>query len=125
MESFHAFLEIIGLAQAAIAIPFELDRNREGCIFGIVEQLFGRTLRNGSEGTKLVYQGSPYAFSPDAQIPYLDAAIAQHLLPGQTKRGPPLEGRTGRQVVRVTGDQADLLRGKVVPGEELNQDIAE
>lgn len=51
---------------------------------GLSHDAFYLTMRQGAQaaarslGAKFVYQGSPYAFSPDAQIPYLDAAIAQH-----------------------------------------------
>jgi ribose transport system substrate-binding protein len=51
---------------------------------GISGNAFYRTMQQGAQqtakrlGIKLVYEGSPYSFSPSAQIPYLDAAIAQH-----------------------------------------------
>jgi ribose transport system substrate-binding protein len=51
---------------------------------GLSNNAFYRTMQGGAQqaakslGIKLIYQGSPYAFSPSAQIPYLDAAIAQH-----------------------------------------------
>lgn len=51
---------------------------------GLSSDAFYITMRQGAQsaaaqlGIKLIYQGSPYAFNPAAQIPYLDAAIAQH-----------------------------------------------
>jgi ribose transport system substrate-binding protein len=51
---------------------------------GLSGGAFYQTMELGARGAarhlgiRLLYQGSPYAFSPSAQIPYLDAAIAQH-----------------------------------------------
>lgn len=50
---------------------------------GLSGDAFYQTMELGARqaatrlGIRLVYQGSPYAFSPAAQIPYLNAAIAQ------------------------------------------------
>ncbi len=49
---------------------------------GLSGDAFYQTMELGAQqearrlGIRLVYQGSPYAFSPSAQAPYLDAAIA-------------------------------------------------
>lgn len=51
---------------------------------GLSDDSFYQTMELGARraarqlGIRLIYRGSPYAFSPSAQIPYLDAAIAQH-----------------------------------------------
>jgi ribose transport system substrate-binding protein len=51
---------------------------------GLSNDAFYTTMQQGARaaakrlGVRLVYQGSPYAFTPAAQIPYLDAAIAHH-----------------------------------------------
>lgn len=51
---------------------------------GLSDDAFSVTIGQGAQaaaarlGIRLVYQGSPYAFSPAAQIPYLNAAIVQH-----------------------------------------------
>ncbi len=50
---------------------------------GLSNDAFFVTMQQGAQaaarrlGITLIYRGSPYAFSPAAQIPYLDAAIAQ------------------------------------------------
>src|SRR5690348_1963922 len=46
VEGLDAFLEIVGLAQPAVAMPFELDRNRQRRIFSIVEELLRGALRD-------------------------------------------------------------------------------
>jgi ribose transport system substrate-binding protein len=51
---------------------------------GIASDAFYITMHKGAEaaakklGVKLVFQGSPTAFSPPTQIPYLNGAIARH-----------------------------------------------
>src|SRR5579863_4954106 len=56
VEGFDALAEIVGLPQAAIAMPLELDGDGEGRVFGIVQQLLGRALRQRREGAQLVDQ---------------------------------------------------------------------
>ena len=45
MKSFHAFAEIIGLPQTAVAVPFQFDRGREGGILGIIQEFLCGALR--------------------------------------------------------------------------------
>ena len=56
VESLDAFLEIVRLAQAAVAMALEFDRDRQRRILGIVEQLLRGALRQRREGAKLVHQ---------------------------------------------------------------------
>src|SRR5689334_11940593 len=39
VEGLDAFLEIVRLPQPAVAMPFELDRNRQRRVLGVVEEL--------------------------------------------------------------------------------------
>jgi ribose transport system substrate-binding protein len=51
---------------------------------GISTDAFYTTMHNGAQaeatklGVKLIFQGSPTAFSPNTQIPFLNGAIARH-----------------------------------------------
>src|SRR3954470_5696273 len=50
MECLDAFAEVVRLAQAAVAMAFQLDRDRERGVFGVVEQLLGGALRDRGKG---------------------------------------------------------------------------
>ena len=45
VERFDAFLEVVGLPQAAVTVSFQFNCGRKHSIFGIVEETFGRALR--------------------------------------------------------------------------------
>lgn len=80
-----AFL-LMGTAVSAHRLP-NVSRRAQYVFYlipGLSNDAFYVTMQQGAQtaakrlGIKLVYQGSPYAFSPAAQIPYLDLAIARH-----------------------------------------------
>ena len=56
MESFHAFAKIVRLPQPAVAMPFELDRDRERRVLGIVEKLLRGALCERRERKQFVDQ---------------------------------------------------------------------
>lgn len=47
VERLDAFLEVVRLAETAVAVAFEFDGDGEGGILGIVEQLLRRSLGQG------------------------------------------------------------------------------
>lgn len=79
--SLHGAGAVVGRSQSSVAAQ------RQPVVYlipGLSGGAFYQTMELGAReaarrlGIRLLYQGSPYAFSPSAQIPYLDAAIAQH-----------------------------------------------
>ena len=89
-----AALVALGLVAAAVASTASLassgSRNAPKktytfyLVAGIASDPFYLTMKKGAEaeaaklGVKLIFTGSPKAFSPPTQIPYLNAAIARH-----------------------------------------------
>jgi ribose transport system substrate-binding protein len=89
-----AALVALGLVAAAVASTASLansgSRNAAKktytfyLVAGIASDPFYLTMKKGAEaeaaklGVKLIFTGSPKAFSPPTQIPYLNAAIARH-----------------------------------------------
>src|SRR5215208_3734932 len=56
VKRLHALAEVVGLPQPAVAVTFELDRKRQGRVFGVVEQLLRRALRQRRKRAQLVDQ---------------------------------------------------------------------
>src|SRR5437588_8344509 len=84
VERLHAFLEIVGLTQSAVAMALQLDRDRQRGIFRVVKQLFRRALRQRRERSQLIHQrigrrlelGIGHAFGRDAPLVSLPAGNA-------------------------------------------------
>jgi hypothetical protein len=102
MESLDPLPEVIGLPQAAVAMPFQLDRDRERCVFGVVEKLLGRALGDRGEAAQLVHECVHGRFQ---------------LVVGDAFRGdPPFQRLAARNALRAhhdvlrTGDADDLLQ---------------
>src|SRR4249919_1770648 len=53
----HSLAEVVRLAQAAVAVTFELDCDREGRILGVVQKLLRRALGERRECAQLLDQG--------------------------------------------------------------------
>src|SRR5579883_1215502 len=56
VEGLHALAEIVGSTQAAVAVTFELDRDAEGGVLRVLEQLLRRPLRQGREAAQFIDQ---------------------------------------------------------------------
>src|SRR5205085_10473730 len=56
VERLDALLEVVGLAQPAVAMAFQLDRNRQRRVLGVVEQFLGGALRQWRERAQLIHQ---------------------------------------------------------------------
>jgi len=54
VEGLDPFLEILRLAQPAVAMAFQFDRNRQRGVFRIVQKFFRRPLRQRREAAKLI-----------------------------------------------------------------------
>src|SRR5580692_9583981 len=57
VERLDTLAEIVGLAQPAVAMAFELDGGFEIGVFGFVEQRLGGALRQWREAAQLLDQG--------------------------------------------------------------------
>src|SRR3984885_15941310 len=76
VEGLDALLEVIRLAQTAVAMAFQFDRDRQCRIFGVVQKLLGRALGHRREGTKFIDKlvghllkiGIGHAFGGDAPV---------------------------------------------------------
>ena len=56
MEGVDAFAEIIGAAQAAIGLAFELDGERQGRVLGVVEKLLRSALGERRNTTQFLHE---------------------------------------------------------------------
>src|SRR2546423_9823521 len=56
VERLDALLEVVGLAQPAVALALQFDRDRKRRVLGVVEQLLGGALRQRRERAQLVDQ---------------------------------------------------------------------
>src|SRR3984885_6251347 len=54
VEGLDALLEVIGLAQTAVAMAFQLDRDRQRRILGVVQELLRRSLGHRREGARFI-----------------------------------------------------------------------
>src|SRR5207302_85065 len=57
VKRLHSFAEVVRLAQAAVAVTFELDRDRERRILGVVQKLLCCALGERRECAQLLDQG--------------------------------------------------------------------
>src|ERR1700738_626933 len=57
VERLDALAEILGAAQATIAMALQFDRDREGGILGIAQELLGGALGERGKAAQLVDQG--------------------------------------------------------------------
>jgi hypothetical protein len=56
MKGLDAFAEIVGATQPAVALAFELDRQRQAGILDVVHQLFRAALRQRRKAAQLFGQ---------------------------------------------------------------------
>src|SRR5579862_70735 len=76
VERLDPLLEVIRLAQTAVAMAFQFDRNRQRRVLGVVEEFLGGSLRQRQEGAELVDElvgrffklGIRNAFGSDAPV---------------------------------------------------------
>lgn len=56
VKRFDAFLEVLGAAQAAVAVTFHFDRDGQRRIFVVVDQFFRRALSQRREAPQFISQ---------------------------------------------------------------------
>src|SRR5690606_19287778 len=86
VEGIHAFAEIVGRAQAAVAMPLEIDGDGQAGIVGVVEQLLGGALGERRKGDQLFHQRIDSAFEFSVGDHLSGDAPVIGLLPGDALR---------------------------------------
>ena len=114
VKRLDALAEIVRLPQPAVAVAFELDRERQRRVFGVVQQLLRRALRERRERAQFVDQRVGRRFE----------LVVRHAL----GRDAPVIGLLGRNAARAhhdvlgAGDADDLLQPRRAAGA---RDLAE
>src|SRR6202035_5987686 len=132
VEGLDALLEVIRLAETAVAMAFQFDRDRQRRILGVVQELLRRSLGHRREGAKLIDKlvghllefGIGHAFGDDAPVKCLlrrDAFRTHHDVLGTGDSDHLLQARRAAR----TGYLPELLfRQRVKRGFGSNPEVA-